>query len=72
MDAAYRKEILGERKCSNDQTFAIKSTFGAIMVIVGLLIYLALDVMIMIFIMKVTDLDKLADFIGSNVNAVRR
>lgn len=39
------------------------------MVIVGLLIYLALDVMIMIFIMQVTGLDKVADFIGSSVSA---
>ena len=40
------------------------------MVIVGLLIYLALDVMIMIFIMQVTGLDKVADFISFSVTTV--
>jgi hypothetical protein len=71
LDAAYREDFLGERKGSGttEGKFAIKSTFEAVMVIVGLLIYLALDLMIMIFIMQVTGLDKLADFIGSSVSA---
>ena len=37
---------------------------------IGLLIYLALDVMIMIFIMQVTGLDKVADFIGFSVTTI--
>ena len=72
LDAAYREDFLGERKGSGttEGKFAIKSTFEAVMVIVGLLIYLALDVMIMIFIMQVTGLDKVADFIGFSVTTI--
>lgn len=69
LDTAYREDFLGERKgCgTGENTFTIRSTFEAVLVIIGLLIYLAIDVMIMIFIMQVTSLDKVADFIGFSV-----
>ena len=73
LDAAYREDFLGERKCScgtGQGKFTIKSTFEAVLVMIGLLIYLALDVMIMIFIMQVTGLDKVADFIGFSVTTI--
>lgn len=73
LDAAYREDFLGERKsdsCTGENTFTIKSTFEAVLVMIGLLIYLALDVMIMIFIMQVTGLDKVADFIGFSVTTI--
>lgn len=73
LDAAYREDFLGERKggCDTGQgKFTIKSTFEAVLVMIGLLIYLALDVMIMIFIMQVTGLDKVADFIGFSVTTI--
>ena len=74
LDAAYREDFLGERKgggCGTVQgEFKIKSTFEAVMVMMGLLIYLALDVMIMIFIMQVTGLDKVADFIRFSVTTI--
>ena len=74
LDAAYREDFLGERKgcgCGTGQgKFTIKSTFEAVLVMIGLLIYLALDVMIMIFIMQVTGLDKVADFIGFSVTTI--
>ena len=73
LDAAYREDFLGERKggCGTGQgEFKIKSTFEAVMVMIGLLIYLALDVMIMIFIMQVTGLDKVADFIRFSVTTI--
>ena len=50
--------------------FTIKSTFEAVLVMIGLLIYLTLDMMIMIFIMQVTGLDKVADFIGFSVTTI--
>ena len=72
LDAAYREDFLGERKGSGigENTFTIKSTFEADLVMIGLLIYLAIDVMIMIFIMQVTGLDKVADFIGFSVTTI--
>lgn len=73
LDDAYREDFLGERKggCDTGQgKFTIKSTFEAVLVMIGLLIYLALDVMIMIFIMQVTGLDKVADFIGFSVTTI--
>lgn len=73
LDAAYREDFLGERKggCDTGEgKFRIKSTFEAVLVMIGLLIYLALDVMIMIFIMQVTGLDKVADFIGFSVTTI--
>ena len=74
LDAAYREDFLGERKGSGCGTgqgkFTIKSTFEAVLVMIGLLIYLALDVMIMIFIMQVTGLDKVADYIGFSVTTI--
>ena len=73
LDAAYREDFLGERKggCDTGQgKFTIKSTFEAVLVMIGLLIYLALDIMIMIFIMQVTGLDKVADFIGFSVTTI--
>ena len=72
LDAAYREDFLGERKGggTRENTFTIKSTFEAVLVMIGLLIYLALDVMIMIFIMQVTGLDKVAEFIGFSVTTI--
>lgn len=73
LDAAYREDFLGERKGgggTGENTFTIKSTFEAVLVMIGLLIYLAIDVMIMIFIMQVTGLDKVADFIGFSVTTI--
>lgn len=70
LDAAYREDFLGERKCTGENTFTIRSTLELYMVILGLLIYLALDVMIMIFIMQITGLDKVADFIGFSVTTI--
>lgn len=72
LDAAYREDFLGERKdnTTGEGKFKIKSTFEAVLVMIGLLIYLALDVMIMIFIMQVTGLDKVADFIGFSVTTI--
>lgn len=72
LNAAYREDFLGERKgCgTGENTFTIKYTFEAVLVIIGLLIYLALDVMIMIFIMQVIGLDKVADFIGFSVTTI--
>lgn len=72
LDAAYREDFLGERKGGGigKNTFTIKSTFEAVLVMIGLLIYLAIDVMIMIFIMQVTGLDKVADFIGFSVTTI--
>lgn len=72
LDAAYREDFLGERKGDDtvENTFTIKSTFEAVLVMIGLLIYLAIDVMIMIFIMQVTGLDKVADFIGFSVTTI--
>lgn len=74
LDAAYREDFLGERKgggCGTGQgKFTIKSTFEAVLVMIGLSIYLALDVMIMIFIMQVTGLDKVAEFISFSVTTI--
>ena len=72
LDAAYREDFLGERKGggTGENTFTIKSTFEAVLVMIGLLIYLALDVMIMIFIMRVTGLDKVAEFISFSVTTI--
>lgn len=71
LDSAYREDFLGERKGgTGENTFTIKSTFEAVLVMIGLLIYLAIDVMIMIFIMQVTGLDKVADFIGFSVTTI--
>ena len=72
LDAAYREDFLGERKgnTTGEGKFRIKSTFKLVLVTLGLLIYLAIDVMIMIFIMQVTGLDKVADFIGFSVTTI--
>lgn len=71
LDAAYREDFLGERKDgTGENTFTIKSTFEVVLVMIGLLIYLAIDVMIMIFIMQVTGLDKVVDFIGFSVTTI--
>ena len=41
LDAAYREDFLGERKGdgTGENTFTIKSTFEAVLVMIGLLIY---------------------------------
>lgn len=72
LDAAYREDFLGERKgnTTGEGKFRIKSTFKLVLVTLGLLIYLAIDVMIIIFIMQVTGLDKVADFIGFSVTTI--
>ena len=71
LDAAYREDFLGERKgnTTGEGKFRIKSTFELVLVTLGLLVYLAIDIMIMIFIMQVTGLYKVAEFIRSGGNA---
>lgn len=70
LDAAYRKDFLGERECTGKGKFNIKTTFELYMVILGLIVYLALDLAIMIFIMQITGLDKVANAIGSITTSI--
>lgn len=69
LDAAYRKDFLGEREYIGN-TFTIKTTFEAVVVLLCLIVYLVLDLVIMIFIMQITGLNKIADFIGSTTTSV--